>query len=1368
MNRNELQSMFRAKFSEESYHSLIKSLFPSGDFFTVIPDESKDLSAGKVEFAKRVLQLGNCKLSDDSNIRFYQIELKEGKEVARNRVGLRNLLVSRLTPGVTDGIFASYYNPSSKDWRISFLSKSLTWDNESKQVKSETNPRRYTFVVGETETVTTAVERFERLFKHAGEIKLEHILEAFSVEKISDEFFTTYRHQFELFTDYITGSTQFSWFKNKAKEQTAEKIDEQAKILARNFVKKLLGRIVFLYFLQKKGWLGVPKDGAWGDGPRDFVGKLFEDFQPRSEFYNECLVPLFFHTLNRKRTNDIFSITKTRIPYLNGGLFERDHNEPESFKFKVSLFEDLFSFFNNYNFTIDENSPEDQDIGIDPEMLGRIFENLLEENIRGERGTFYTPKDVVHYMCKESLRCYIRSKLEGKATENELKTIDCFVYQTGEIKQETLAKHAQAIDSALSQVKICDPAIGSGAFPMGMVYEILRIKKELFGYISARKSFNYGKEKLNIIKHSIYGVDIDQGAIDIARLRFWLSLIVDEEEPRPLPNLDYKLMQGDSLREWYDNIRLDKLVHDENQPTFLEEPVLDFGDEFGDPQKKLKLTLDQKLELKKLVNTFFEVEDQSEKQKLRKQIDNIVDKHLKANVEYEKSICRQKIENGHRLTAKELEKEKKRLKEIEEKERQLLKLETAVEKPFFLWNLFFGDVLVDNKGFDIVIGNPPYGVKVDEDVTGYYELGSKDSYGAFMSLGLRKLLKIGGTLCLIVSDTWLTIKSHFPLRKQALEWQLKKVIRLHQDCFDATVNSCIILIHKDLLENNHNNEIFAFDLTGLSTRTNTNELNNILYNVETASQNYSGIKYGAYCYKQEEIFADDLFPVFVGSLYIFKLNAFKNHKNSIEFKRLGDEYTKNQGKKIWVKEGLYPIISGIKTGNNMKYLGIINNIGHKTLPSIDKNLVMSKKEIDKMTEDEKLDGLPNEVSKYYIPFEMGMPSNTQDGILPCYYQPQTTVFINWSKIAVKSMKNEPHSDLANSEFRFLNSYDNHISFSFTGQYAPTFRLANSPVFLNAASRIIINNSHDSLFCLAILNSKLMRYIFKTIINHTVNFEVDDVKRAIVPTNVNREELIFLVKSIIDKQKQNLKYNYLSNEQKEIDRIVYNLYGLNEEDINEVETWFARRYPKLAKYADIKHPKSKAQKDSSSKAEYYKSLIASGESRTVEFKQTLRYDIREKKINKDVEWASLKNIAAFLNSEGGTLLIGVRDEDGSITGMTADFNTFSESNKQDAFLKHFDNLIANVFGNSAHRLLKIEFVEIDGKTICAVNVRERAAQPVFVVNKQKNNAEEFYIRRFASTVSLTMRETAFYINEHWKELKVEEETDCEYGKELETV
>jgi hypothetical protein len=1418
MNQN-LQSIFSSKYSQDSWRSLLSALFPARAFY-LTPIERKDSSLAKHSSVESIKEIGDIILDDKSRILFYEIELTEGKTIARNRVELRNLIHTDVIPGDVDGIIATYFSPEARDWRLTFISKSLYWDEEMNEIKSETHPKRYTFVLGETESIKTAIKQFEWLLHQvkSREVIINDLIKTFSVEKISKEFFDGYRHQFQSFEAFIADNKDaFEYFKCHV-STTVSAADQQneAERLIRNFVKKLLGRIVFLYFLQKKGWLGVPSDKPWSEGERDFIGKLFESFKDKINYYTACLVPLFFDTLNRKREDDVFSITNTKVPYLNGGLFDKDRIEPTDIKFNPVLFQELFNFFDQYNFTIDENSPDDLDIGIDPEMLGLLFENLLEDNRL--KGTFYTPKEVVHFMCKESLSLHIREELRDKASPGELKEIDAYVKQSGRVSLEIIKKHAQNIDAVLTSVKICDPAIGSGAFPMGMVYEILRLKKELFGLLR-KTTFNYRDEKLNIIRNSIYGVDLDKGAVDIARLRFWLSLIVDEEEPAPLPNLDYKIMQGDSLKESFGDIPLN---HDtlEQKVTVYGSPQLTLmGDGFEKVQKEIEFSINEKEKLKECVNEYFKETNREKKDALHAQIDGKVLAYIARNVELkENQVIRLQNEieqkyilaganiadlkeakgNNARPATKDGVKNKgkdykkweslgKELTDIARKKALFTELENSAERPYFLWNLYFADVLLEGKkGFDIVIGNPPYGVKVDDEIKDLYNLGSKDSYGVFIAMSLRKLLKTNGILSFIVSDTWLTIKTHYKLREQILNYQLKKIIRLHHDCFDATVNPCIFTLKKSPPFGGDLEGVIAADLTNISTRKEIPEFRDKLFHLESYTGDYTP-KYAVYTYPQSLLSTNSNKPVIVGSPKLFQLmndvsctkekRMLGEGENTIEVE-IRNIVFNNQNIELVRFGDVAEVRQGLATGDNQYYLyqnpaargnyKDINLYRQFLLTETDLEHIRSSDTIRLKVIEHGIHKTHDEPGfdtdrwfegRYIAPYDKGGESDTDEGWLPNYYVP-TSYFIDWSSEAVNRLKtlttkernllnsvlggdDRLCSRFQNKEYYFLKGID----YSPTGIYSPTFRKNSDSIFCHKSSSIFIASQIKLEPTISILNSKMFRYLMKCFQSHTIETPEGKVIEACLPyKNIG---FIQIIESIKSKQSKNRFYNYLANEQKEIDRLVYELYGLNENDINEVETWFARRYPKLATYAYYKTPaEMKASATKEPLQAQVINLIKAGESRTVEFKSSLRYCLKQKSPQKYVEHSSFKNIAAFLNTEGGTLLIGVEDN-GNITGLEdTDFNTFKGDNKKDVFMKHFDNLVEKYFGNGLAGMFDVSFATVQGKTISVVTVKERATEPVILKNPE-NNKEEFYIRRNASAKDLTMFEFFTYAREHWK-------------------
>ena len=358
-----------------------------------------------------------------------------------------------------------------------------------------------------------------------------------------------------------------------------------------NFAKKLLGQIVFLYFLQKKGWMGVAKDEAWGTGSRRFLRDLFEGkCGEYDNFFNDVLEHLFYDALAEKQDDDFYSDLGCKVPFLNGGLFEpiKDYDWRKT---DIVLSNTLFSnqegtkegdigsgildVFDRYNFTVREDEPLEKEVAVDPEMLGKVFENLLEVKDRKSKGAFYTPREIVHYICQQSLINYLDATINLQGESIVPRDDIEFLIQKGELVIEhdvtsawkalddnykgkyknahvpdPIRIHAAAIDDALVSVKICDPAIGSGAFPVGIMHEIVKARRVLTTYIDDTQNRTVCEFKRNAIQNSLYGVDIDPSAVDIAKLRLWLSLVVDEndyQDIRPLPNLGYKIVCGDSL-----------------------------------------------------------------------------------------------------------------------------------------------------------------------------------------------------------------------------------------------------------------------------------------------------------------------------------------------------------------------------------------------------------------------------------------------------------------------------------------------------------------------------------------------------------------------------------------------------------------------------------------------------------------------------------------------------------------------------------------------------------------------------------------------------------------------------------------------------
>ena len=548
--------------------------------------------------------LGNIDTIDSYHIGFFQYNISRGS-VANKRVGLRNLVKSFINPiwGEFDAALVVF--DSGDHWRLSFIC----------DIKDEaTSPKRYTYVFGSDDLLyRTPIERFNFLKKKG--VSFETLKAAFSVEALSDEFFDKYREQYADFIQYITGKrfvkVGSKWEEKMLGEPNVALMQafnyNEKKI--RDYVKKMMGRITFLHFLQRKGWMC---------GDLNYMHNMFENSAYKNDYLDSVLEPLFFGILNTKPTEREILFTKygwdksllaewKDIPYLNGGLFERDEEDEPKSRFPAEYFKRLFQFFSEYNFTIDENDPNDAEVGVDPEMLGKIFENLLEDN--KDKGAFYTPKEIVRYMCQESLIAYLETN-----TSIAKDKIRQFVLSPEEGVKDIPENKKPKLLTALKEVKICDPAIGSGAFPMGLLNELLHCREVLSG-----DHYDRAEIKKSIIQNNIYGVDIEKGAVDIARLRFWLSIVVDEETPSPLPNLDYKIMQGNSLIESFMGVDLSKLTYEKEYKEDKGEISL-----FDDEKNRLQKTVSH------LLSSYYSCSDHDRKVTLQQEISDTINKQLEA------------------------------------------------------------------------------------------------------------------------------------------------------------------------------------------------------------------------------------------------------------------------------------------------------------------------------------------------------------------------------------------------------------------------------------------------------------------------------------------------------------------------------------------------------------------------------------------------------------------------------------------------------------------------------------------------------------------------------------------------------------------
>ena len=739
-------------------------------------------------------------------IEVFDITVSDKSKLSRSRVAIQQFIRSKNFGHSHVLMLFHYETPNGRSWRFSYFYKDNT-------LKETTNARRYTYLFGEKEKVRTANQRFNKLLevlhKKNHVTTDEDIENAFSVEKLSDEFFEKYLAFYVSFVKFITGKKESKEsIKKECFQQTLKKIaslgksdtedqyhkyfmpkykedEEECDKAVRNYVKKMMGRLVFLHFLQRKEWMC---------GDRDFMRHLFENSEHQDDFLDRVLEPLFFAVLNTQpskrklvcqKHND-YPYNKDQrvdwdeelieqwkdIPYLNGGLFEQEKIDECRTKFPKEYFEALFNFFDEYNFTIDENDPHDAIVGVDPEMLSKIFENLLEDN--KDKGAFYTPKTIVHYMCTESLIAY----LQEKCKDTDIKDTDLrkFVLEPHAYMVDTLADEQRAsLSEALKNVHVCDPAIGSGAFPMGMLNAIYACRHELEPLTPA---FDI---KLHIIQNNIFGVDIEQGAVDIARLRFWLALVVEEQEPHALPNLDYRIVRGNSLLTTFMNeyVNLDG-YSGRVKTTKLKKELANKQKEYYSLNGEEKLK--KEIEIKQLILDILEAQlNIDRKAAKQKEITETIDMY---NPETVSAKAKKLSKEAKAISAQK----QKLITEINKKRNVLTSVNrdlferARIDIEFFDWKVIFSNVFDNNNGFDIVIGNPPYfvyeGIHKDEiqsiknDKQNFQiALGGKlNAYKLFLAKAINSLTyKNGnGLISYIFQNSFLADKQATELRKYTI------------------------------------------------------------------------------------------------------------------------------------------------------------------------------------------------------------------------------------------------------------------------------------------------------------------------------------------------------------------------------------------------------------------------------------------------------------------------------------------------------------------------------------------------------------------------------------------------------------------------
>ncbi|MEW5949544.1 MAG: Eco57I restriction-modification methylase domain-containing protein, partial [Thermodesulfobacteriota bacterium] len=840
--RNLIKETFEQPFDKTRFTAFIKNLLNRIDeaSFTYqgqfIPDAYKPY----ISVLERI-----GKYSDgEHKIDILAIRLKKETSLERARTMQRNFVAWYLNGSrgglLKDAALVAFIAPDDVDWRFSLVKMDYKFEQTPSgkmKVKEEFTPaRRWSFLVGVNERSHTAQSRLVNILADdEAAPTLAELEEAFDIETVTKEFFLKYRDLFIRTKEALD---------KVVKNDAGIKADFEAKgVNTVDFAKKLLGQIIFLYFLQKKGWFGVGRDAAWGTGAKQFLRELFEvKHGSFNNFFNDILEPLFYEALriDRSHDDDYYSRFNCKIPFLNGGLFDPIGNY-DWVHTDIHLPDGLFSnknktkegdsgdgildIFDRYNFTVKEDEPLEKEVAIDPELLGKAYEKFnairpdnfeeykkaLKSGKKGDEsrfnkqfGVYYTPREIVHYMCRQSLINYLFTELnsgvgsfeklgdpnldmygnEGKkgqlditvrhkdkpwiskedieilihlgeqVSENEAtallkeKLIEEGKQKTAKNKlvlPESIRKNAKLIDDKLADITVCDPAVGSGAFPVGMMSEIVKARNILSVFIKNKNNspklppLSKGGEggferaertpydfKRRCIEQSLYGVDIDHGAVEIAKLRLWLSLVVDEEDIKnikPLPNLDYKIVCGNSLLGVEKDLFNNQLFND----------------------------------LETLKPLYFNETNPTKKQYFKNQIDDLISQ----------------ITHGHTE---------------------------------FDFEVYFSEVYHHKGGFDVVIANPPY-VRQEaikefkpqlKQTFGAFYCGTADLYTYFYKRGLE-ILKPAGHLCFIAPNKFMRAAYGKDTRELLTSEATPKVVIDFGDLpiFDATTYPSILLMKKN-------------------------------------------------------------------------------------------------------------------------------------------------------------------------------------------------------------------------------------------------------------------------------------------------------------------------------------------------------------------------------------------------------------------------------------------------------------------------------------------------------------------------------------------------------------------------------------------
>ena len=1181
------------------------------------------------------------------------------------------------------------------------------------------------------------------------------IQNALDLEKVTKKFFKEYQQQFIVFLDLIEG------------------IDNEAD--KRWYASVILDRLMFIYFLQEKGFLN--------NGDRDYLySKLKETKKTfgHNQYYSTFLHKLFFEGFAKpegERKTDTNKLLG-KIKYLNGGLFLQHKIEKKYPKIAIPdiAFENLLKsedpkgLFEQFSWSLDD-TPGGKDDEINPDVLGYIFEKYINQKAFG---AYYTRTEITEYLCEQTIYKLILDAVNEPEIDPELlkkakldKLPKAKRYETVEellikLDASTCKKLVVGDDAVLSNLSLLDPACGSGAFLVAAMKTLINVYAAILGkinFLGDRKlidwknkikqehpSINYYIKK-QIITNNLYGVDIMEEATEIAKLRLFLALVssaqtVDQLEP--LPNIDFNIMSGNSLLGL---LRVDEKDYNTHQA----------GDMFKKGYRQLVN------EREAAVSAFKNHDSNTESLQTKKES---IDR-LEAEANETLNLILGKEFDNLGIKYEQATWDSAKNKEGKSVKRKISINDITALEPFH-WGYEFSDIFRKKNGFDAIITNPPWEI---------FKPNSKEFFAEYSKVVTKKnmtILDFEKEQEVLLEDeeiraAWLDYLSRFPhisayfrsasqYKNQTAIINGKKAgsdINLYklftEQCYNLLKDKgyCGIIIPTGIYTDLGSKQLrkLLFEECGVQQLVSFANEKFIFENVHHAFKFCflsfeKGIKTNSFLASfkinpRECVPAEDLDSFLHNSDNFIRIPVsfiYRQSPDSLSVMEVRQATDFTIADKMLMHPTLGEEIENIwnlRLGSEFHMTG--DSSLFKTKASKNSFLLYEGKMMNQFTV------LPDQ-ARFFVSSSAGRSSllgrNEDDG--------QTLGYESY-RIALRAISSSTNS-------RTLIS-----------------TILPENVFTGNSLLVSIGNTANSdlLYITSFINSYVLDYYIRQIVSQNINmfyiyqlpvprikstekwykYIVERVAKLICTI----EEFANLWKGVTKKD-WNDKVAAVSEDERnklraEIDSIVAHLYGLSEEEFSHILTTFPLATD-IQKQATIEAFKLLAPQfvKAGTTEIAITDLIQKGESPVVEFKSTLRVDIKTSKPEKFIEHSVIKTLAAFLNSAGGTLLIGVADNK-SISGLELDFNSFSKADKLDEFQKHFDNLISKTLGNRFQRYLKVEFPEIEGKIICSVTIKEKSEEPVYITND--TGQETFYIRRQASTIDLKPSEAVKYIKEHWK-------------------